>query len=88
MRRLRNLSYKPGSAFYVQDNELILTNLVPDVDKPWRLVQESTKVPLHPTETILEAARRAIEIFERHEIDEWFREDGQPVFQSHVDKLP
>jgi len=92
--RLRRFSYKPGWTITLGEENgrpaIVVVARVPDVHDPQRstIVRGGEIQPPHDLtdEELTALVLAAINVVERHEADEWFMVDGEPVNDPHAPK--
>ena len=94
--RLRRFSYKPGWTIRLGEENgrpaIVVVARVPDVRDPQRstIVRGGEILPRNvealDDEQFIALVRRAKDVVERHEADEWFMVDGKPVNDPHAPK--
>ena len=94
--RLRRFSYKPGWTITLGEENgrpaIVVVARVPDVHDPQRstIVRGGEILPRNvealDDEQFIALVRRAKDVVERHEADEWFMVDGEPVNDPHAPK--
>ena len=91
--RLRRFSYKPGWTITLGEENgrpaIVVVARVPDVHDPQRstIVRGGEILPRNldglTDGELVDLVRRAKDVVERHEADEWFMVDGEPVNDPH-----